>query len=209
MRLLGTLVAAGLAVAAPTNASAAKLAVDPAKPCYRSGEAVALVGSGYSPFGSVDVTRDGSSLGHLDSDETGAFNGDLTLALGHGQGTRTYTATDRSDPALTSSAVILITAVEVRLRPLGGPPGRILKVAASGFERGGMLWAHLTRVRSGRVTNRRIGRPRGACGTVHARRRLLPAYAPDGRYRVQFDDHRAFLRRRRFKDVYSIEVRRP
>lgn len=209
MRLLGTLVAAGIAIAAPTNASAAKLAVDPPKTCYRSGEAVNLLGYGYSPFGSVEVTRDGFSLGQLDSDQSGAFEAELTLALGRGQRTRTYTATDLSDPALTGSAPILVTAVEVRLRPLGGAPGRILSIAARGFRRGGMLWAHLRRVRSGRVTTRRIGRPRGKCGTVHARRRLLPAYAPDGRYRVQFDDHRAFRRGRRFKDVYTIEVEGP
>jgi hypothetical protein len=211
MRLLCTLVAAGIAVAAPANApAAANLAVDPPKACYRSGETLTLLGTGYSPSGSVDVTRDGAAVGPLDADGSGAFEAELTLGLGGGRRTRTYTATDRSDPALTASAVILVTAVDVRLRPLDGAPGRMLSVAARGFKPGGMLWAHVRRQGGGGgVKNLRIGRPRGDCGTLRTRRRLLPANAPDGRYRIQFDDHRAFRRERQFTDVYTVEVKRP
>jgi hypothetical protein len=148
-------------------------------------------------------------LGQLTADANGSFETGLVLGLAHGERRRTYTATDLSDPALTGAAKLLVTAVEVRVRPLHGPPGRILRITARGFERGRTLWAHLRRARGGRVTNQRMGRVRGACGTVRARRRLLPAYAPDGRYRVQFDDHRAFRRGRRFADIYTIEVNQP
>ena len=209
MRGLVAVLAVGLAVAAPAGASAATLAVDTPNSCYRSGQTVTLLGSGYSPFGSVEIARERSPLGQLTADANGSFEAPLVLGLAHGERSRTYTATDLSDPALTGAAKLVVTAVEVRVRPLQGPPGRILHIAARGFERRGTLWAHLRRVGGGRGTNLRIGRVRGSCGTVHARRRLLSAYAPDGRYRVQFDAHRAFRRGRRFKDVYTIDVRRP
>jgi hypothetical protein len=207
MRLRGTLVAAALAVAAPANALGATLVVDPPKACYRSGETVALRGSGFSPSGPVDVMREGSPLGPLDADASGAFGAELTLALGAGQRTRTYTATDRSDLELTGSATILVTAVAVRLRPLTGEAGRVLRIDARGFKSGGTLWAHVSPAAGGDVLNVRIGKPSGGCGRLHARRRLVPASAPVGRYRIQFDDHGRFRPGRRFRDIYTVEVK--
>jgi len=155
------------------------------------------------------VTRDGSFLGQEFTDASGTFIGQLTLALNRGERTRTYAATDTVDPSLTSSVVIRVTAVRVDLRPLDGPPERRLRIEARGFEPGGMLWAHVERLRTGRVTNRRIGVPRGECGTLTVRRRLLRSDAPTGRYRIQFDDYHAYRRGRKFRDVYSLKVTAP
>src|SRR5215212_2162935 len=62
-------VVAGLvALAAPASTSAALLTVTPQKRCYSSGEAVNLLGTGFSPLGSATVTRDGTTLGALMTD---------------------------------------------------------------------------------------------------------------------------------------------
>ena len=141
-------VAAGLVVlAAPATASAATLRVTPQKRCYSSGESLNLLGSGFSPLGSVSVTRDGAPVGPLQTDANGAFNGLLTVAQTSGKRTKTYTARDDAVSTLTASLQITVSAVRVDLSPVNGAPGRRLLIKASGFTTGKTLWAHVTKGR--------------------------------------------------------------
>jgi hypothetical protein len=208
-------VAAGLlALALPASASAAELKVSPQKRCYSAGESVNLLGSGFTPAiaptpgdpdpDEVRIDRGAAALGTLDTDAAGAFNGVLTLAQDSGRRTKTYTATDLVTPGLSASLQITVSAVRVKLSPETGPPGRVMKLRASGFTTGKTLWAHVRRGKSKR--NFKLGRLKGACGGLVVRRRLLPRNAPLGVHTVQFDTFRKYKANRAVSDRYTITV---
>ena len=199
-------VAGAAALALPSAASAAELTVSPQKRCYGSGESVNLLGSGFTPLSSATVTRDGSTLGALNTDGNGAFNGILTVGQNRGRQTKTYTATDDTDPSLTASAQITVSSVRVNLAPASGAPGRILRINAHGFTTGKTLWAHISRGKSRRHI--KIGRLRGACGNLKTRKRLLPRDAAIGVHTIQFDTFRRYDKNQRVRDRYTITVTR-
>jgi hypothetical protein len=208
MRLtLSAAVAAAVALVAPVAASAATLTVDPAKPCYGTGERVSILGTGYSPNGTVTISRNGTPLDPpLPADAMGAVGGTLTLAQTKGRENRTYAATDNQNPMLTASLDIVVSAVNVALRPQNGPPGRRLRIRASGFTTGKRLWAHIRRGRFKRDV--RIGRLKRACHNLKVRRRLLPRNAGLGFWRVQFDTFRRYKKERQQFYRYVVEVKR-
>lgn len=196
-----------VALAFPATASAASLGISPHKRCYSSGESVNLLGTGFAPLSSATVSRGTTPFPKpLDTDGNGAFNGLLGLSLDSGRETRTYTATDSSDPSLTASIQIKVSSVRVGLKPSNGAPGRILRMTARGFTTGATLWAHVTRGASTR--NLKVGRLKGACGDLTARRRLLPRDAAVGVYTVQFDTFRRYRADRPVQDAYTITVSR-
>jgi hypothetical protein len=202
-------VAAGvLALAVPSAASAASLDVSPDKRCYSSGERINLLGSGFSPLGTANITRDGQPLpgprSDLPTDANGAFNGVLTLFQANGRQTKTYAATDASDSTLTASRQITVAAPRVGLRPANGAPGRLMRITARGFATGPTLWAHV-RYR-GSTRNLKIGRLKGACGGLQTRRRLLPRNARLGVHRIQFDTSRRYDPDAATRDLYEITV---
>jgi hypothetical protein len=209
--LLAATALAAVALAAPAAASAATFSLSPVQPCYGSGERVQLAGSGFTPGGSVDVSKDGTSLGATQADVNGAFTGvGLKLGRRSGRGTVTYTATDMTDPSLTASTQIVLSAVNVVLRPQSAAPGRRMRIRATGFTTGRTLWAHVIRGRSKRHI--KLGRLRGACHDLTTRRQLLPRNARVGVYTVQFDAFRKYVKasadRRENSVSYTITVRR-
>ena len=199
-------VAAAVALAAPSAASAASLTVSPQKRCYSAGEEVNLLGTGFSPLGNATITRDGAMVGSLPNDANGSFNGLLTLAQNRGKRTRTYTAADDIDPTITASAQITVSAVRVSLTPANGPPGRLMTIAANGFSTGPTLWAHVKRGKTKRTL--KIGGLKGACGGLKTRRRLLPRNAALGVHTIQFDTFRRYKPRRPVSYTYTIAVTR-
>jgi hypothetical protein len=205
---LSALATALTALTLPAVVSAAELRVEPHRNCYGSGEVVGLMGSGFTPnlVEGIKVTKDGDPLGELSTDSNGGFNATLRLGQGNGRRTRTYTATDTSNPTLTASTQIVVSEVEVRLRPRSGAPGRRLRIGAVGFTQGDTLWAHI--VGGNSVRHLRIGRLKGACHKLRARRRLLSPNARVGTYTVQFDAFRRYRQRRRQSVGYLITVRR-
>jgi hypothetical protein len=198
--------AGAAALALPSAASAAELTVSPQKRCYSSGEAINLLGTGFSPLGTATVTRDGGFLGQLNTDGNGAFNGILTVAQNSGRRTKTYTATDDTNPATSASTQITVSSVRVGLAPASGAPGRRLRITARGFTTGRTLWAHIRRGRSTR--NVKIGRLKGACGGLETRKRLLPQNAAIGVHTIQFDTFRRYSAKQAVRDRYTITVTR-
>jgi hypothetical protein len=186
-----------VAFAAPAAASAASLAVDPVRSCYREQETVFLMAEGYTPNGFVDFTRDGTLIERLQAGPSGAISGNLTLRdLLSGRRRLTYVATDVADPSIEASVTLLTTATFARVRPLGGVANLPRRITARGFFRGRTLWAHVVRLRRGaRPSLRRtlkIGPVRGPCHTVSAKKRLFRRGVRRGRYRVQFDTFRRY-----------------
>jgi hypothetical protein len=198
-------VAAGAAMLAfPSAASAAELTVSPDKSCYRSEEVVNLLGTGFTPQSTVTVTRGGTAFPPLTTQADGSFGGKLTLFLDSGRETRTYVATDDSNPSLTASTQITVSAVRVGLKPATGAPGRIMTVTARGFTTGSVLWAHVRH--QGSTRNVRIGRLKGACHGLKTRKRLLPQNAALGVHTIQFDTFRRYRAKRAVKDLYTVSV---
>ncbi len=152
------------------------------------------------------MTKDGEAIGALSTDVGGAFNGTLRLGQRNGKRTSTYTATDTSNPTLTASAQIVVSEVDVRLRPGSGAPGRRIMIGAVGFTEGKTLWAHI--VRGNSVRHLKIGTLKRACHKLRSRRRLLRSGAALGVYTVQFDAFRRYRERRPQSVGFTITVRR-
>jgi hypothetical protein len=198
-------------LALPSAASAAEFTVSPEKRCYGSGETVLLHGTGFTPTTDpsdtsprVRITRGSTSVGTVRTDAFGAFDASLGFGLDSGRQTRTYTATDLVDPALTASTQIIVSAVRVGLKPANGAPGRIMTITARGFTTGPVLWAHVRHAGSGR--NVKIGRLTGACHDLKTRKRLLSQNAALGQYTIQFDTFRRYKDSRRVQDRYAVTV---
>ena len=191
-------------LAAPSAAQAASLTPNPEKSCYRSGETVHFVGGGFTPSGSVNLTRDGISVSPIPADAAGRFDASLRLLQDQRQEERTYTATDSSDTGLSASAAVTVSSVGVGLSPRTGPVSRRFRISARGFTTGRTLWAHVIHKRSKR--HLRIGRLKGACHNLSARRRLLPRSARLGRHKIQFDTFRRYRANRAVKTTYPINV---
>jgi hypothetical protein len=204
---------AAVALAVPPVAWPATLTPSPEKPCYRGGpgrdgEPVNLLGEGFSPSTTIDVSRNGEPFGQLTSDAEGAFNGLIQrLVQTSGQERRVYRAIDSVDPARRASVRLLVTAVEVNLGPPDGvEPGRKLRIGARGFTSGRTLFAHI--VREHTVRNMRIGRLKGPCRKLLAYKRLFGDKARVGTYKVQFDTSRAYSARTPVRIPFRVTIRR-
>jgi hypothetical protein len=197
---------AAVGLAAPAAADAAALTGTPAKPCYRAGESVTLAGSGYTPNGVVSITSDGAPLGTDVADGAGNFSGALRVGVPSGEKVKTYAASDQSNPANTASVQLRISALAVNLRPRTGRPNRRFRIGARGFTTGRTLYAHVVRGAFRRTV--RIGRLKGPCRKISARKRLFPGSIATGRYRVQFDTRRRYRRGTKVKIVRGFQVTR-
>ena len=191
-------------LAAPSAAHAASLTTKPAKPCYRSGETVHFLGDGFTPSGSVNLTRDGTFVSPIPLDGAGRFDAGLRLLQDRRRQERTYTATDVNNPGVSASVPVTVSAVGVALSPGTGPVSRRFRIHARGFTTGRTLWAHVIHTRSKRLL--RIGTLKGGCHDLRARRRLLPRNARLGRHRIQFDTFRRYRRDRAVQASYPIRV---
>ena len=204
---LAVLPAALLLLAAPTSASAATLAVSPSKACYRSGERLAIGGTSYTPNGAVNVTSNGSPIGSISTNPAGVFSGFLTVGLPSGEKVKTYAATDQTNPALTAAKALRVSALDVRVSPKNGRPGRRLHIRARGFTTGKRLYAHILRGKHYR-RNVGIGRLKGACHRLNVRKRLFSSRSRSGTYKVQFDGRRHYSRKAKVKVRFRVVVYR-
>ena len=191
-------------------AAQANLSVDEVAPCYREQSTVHLVGGGFTQNGQVVFTRDGTPIGNpIVASAAGELFPQLILpGLVAGQKRLTYVATDQTNPALTAQVSLLVTATDVGLRPEGGAPHRLLTINARGFFGGGTLYAHVVRTgrHAGKARNLRIGRIRGSCKQVEARRRLFSKGTAPGKYRVQFDTFRRYKSKREIETEFVVTV---
>jgi hypothetical protein len=184
--------------------------VDEVGPCYREQSTVHLVGGGFTQNGQVVFTRDGTPIGNpIVASAAGELFPQLILpGLVSGQKRLTYVATDQANPTLSAQVSLLVTATDVGLRPEGGEPHRLLTINARGFFEGSTLYAHVVRTgrQPGRARNLRIGRIRGSCKQVEARKRLFSRGTAPGKYRVQFDTFRRYKSKREIETEFVVTV---
>jgi hypothetical protein len=199
---------AAIVLAAPVAASAATLGVSPAKPCYRAKEPSSMSGSGFTPYGAVNVAVNGTALkgSPLNADSNGTIGSSLMLGQLEGQQRKTVLATDVTNPALTASVSVLVSAVTVDVTPQDGIAGERVRIRARGFTTGKALYAHV-RKKHGRVLrNVRLARLKGACRTGSVKRRLFSPHTRYGVYKVQFDTSRRYSPRAAVKSDYTVTI---
>ena len=180
---------AAVALAAPAAAPAATLEVD--KSCYAPGEKVAFSGGGFTPNGPVALSVGGQQLGIGKANGVGEFAVSLGAPMIQGkERVDTFTATDQTNLSLTATTAVRLTSLKVTVKPRNGDPTKAKRIVARGFTTGTTLYAHVRRGSSKR--NVRIGKLKGACKTLTAKRKLFPASAAEGVYKVQFDTRRTY-----------------
>ena len=83
-----------------------------------------------------------------------------------------------------------------------------MRISARGFFGGSTLYAHVVRrgKHGGRRAHMRIGRVKGDCMKVHARKRLFSAAPRPGRYLVQFDTFRRYKAARKVESEFIVTV---
>ena len=191
-------------------AAQASLSVDEVAPCYREQSTVHLVGGGFTQNGQVVFTRDGTPIGNpIVASAAGELFPQLILpGLVSGQKRLTYVATDQTNPTLSAQVSLLVTATDVGLRPEGGAPHRLLTINARGFFGGSTRYAHVVRTgrHPGKARNLRVGRVRGSCKQVEARKRLFSKGTAPGKYRVQFDTFRRYKSKREIETEFIVTV---
>jgi len=210
-----TAVLTAAVVAAPPAAWAAELEVHPAKRCFGTSDRVRLVGTGFTPSGSVNIRRDGKILNRrngkilpIETDSAGrvavvATVPDLTRAAQ----TSTYSAIDRADPARRASVPVRLSDLAVTIKPDDAAADRPRRIRARGFTvRGKALYAHVVRKRMRRTL--RVGQLEGGCKTAGGLRRLFGKNAAPGTYRVQFDTFRKYKPARVQRVRFNVTIRR-
>jgi hypothetical protein len=197
-----------MAGVAPTAAHAADVVVMPPKPCYRGGEEATVSAAGFTPGGVVSLSHRGFTVFLMRADDFGNAGG--TLVFGRGSDPRprheVYTVADRSNPAVTAKVRVKLADLAVTMRPTTGDPARPRVIRASGFMGGRRLYAHVVRGNHRRTIS--VGRLRGDCRTLRARRQLFPSGAASGRYRVQFDTRRRYARHTPERVTFGYRVYR-
>jgi hypothetical protein len=164
--------------------------------------------AGFTPGSVVSLSHRGFTVFLMRADDFGNAGG--TLVFGRGTSTRPrtelYTATDRSNPAVAAEVRLKVADLAVTMRPGAGDPARTRTIRASGFMSGRRLYAHVVRGRDRRTIS--VGRLRGDCRKLTARRQLFRSNTPRGRYRVQFDTSRRYARRTPERVTFRVTVYR-
>lgn len=206
-RRLAAAVVTASALAAPVSAQGATLSANVTKACYGTADAVPLVGAGYIPGSSVRLTRDGLAFPKpITPDAAGGFAIIARLAtVPMGKTQTTFAATDTADAAVTaSSAPIRVSATTIRIRPANASPVALRRIRANGFTTGKTLYMHV--VRGGKSRDVQVGRLKGTCRGVTAKRRFFRRNYSTGQYLLQFDTFRRFRRSRVQKVTFPLRV---
>jgi hypothetical protein len=192
-----------LALVVPATASAAMLSVD--KRCYGPGDAISFTGTGFTPNNQAALSVSGQQLGFAAVNPIGEFEAKAVAPIIRAKRrTDIYTATDQANLALTASAPVQLSSLNVKVTPKNGDPAKRKKIVARGFTTGKVLWAHVRR--SGKARNVKIGKLKGACKTIDKKRQIFPSDAATGVYTVQFDTKRNYSANTRPNITFLVTV---
>lgn len=200
-----TITAAGTAATTATAQGAPTITISPAKPCYLAGERISASGSGFTPGAAVQFKVDDQVLGSLPADPAGNIAAQVSLPRLRGVTTHTLSATD-VNTALAAGAPFMGTTNMVTVKPRKADAGTRLRLQGSGFLAGDRVYMHVRG--RGYKSDKRVGSPKGPCGTFSKRTRIVPAGARSGKYRVQFDAKRRYSKRTTPRVVGTMTVTR-
>lgn len=189
-------------MAAP--AQAATLTGDQA--CYQENEPVQMTGTGFTPNGLVNFSRDNLSFGTVSADAAGnvAARGPAPQIGSTKQRNFVIEARDATNPGIFATINPIVTRFGVTVNPRGGNPARKRRIKARGFTEGRTLYVHVRR--KGRGKNIKLGRLKRPCGTKSVRKRIFSRRAKPGIYTVQFDTRRRYSSKTFPKVTYRVTI---
>lgn len=196
-------------LAAPTVAQAATLQAINKKPCYGTGDRVALGAQGFTPNGSTKLAIDQRE--YKETLRTGADGSSRITAtlplLRPGKRFSIFSLRDLGGTqSVATTSRIRVSPLRVRIRPRNARPNALRRIRAGGFTTGRTLYMHV--VRGGRSRNVRIGALKGPCRSLSARKRIFNDDFRVGQYRVQFDTARRYRASRLQKFLFRFTVTR-
>jgi hypothetical protein len=187
-----TVATAGMAASAAT-AQAAALTITPAKACYVTGESADVAGTGYTPNGQVTASFAGQTA-TVFADPAGNIALRLTVLPVKGVKTLAVGATDVTNPALTASLPLLATRLHVDVNPTHAAAGKKLRIKGYGLLGGPKVYMHI-RGPGGYRSDKRIAKSAAPCGTFKTHRKMIPAGARSGAYKVRFDAKKKYSKK--------------
>lgn len=192
------------ALAAAASAQAATLAGD--KACYQESEPVNVVGTGFTPNGVVNFSRDNQAIGPLTADPTGTVRGGGPAPRITPSRERKFVleARDAANPSIFATINPLATVFDVTVKPQGGNPARKRRISARGFTEGKSLYVHVRR--GGKGKNIKLGKLKRPCGTKKLRKRIFKRKAKTGIYTVQFDTRRKYTNKAFPKVTFRVTI---
>lgn len=198
-RTIILIVALVATLAASTAAHAATLATDTR--CYQETQDVVVSGTGFTPMGTVSITRDGVPFGTAMADATGSFQAKFAAAELPRDQRESVTSLAATDMALSTATVrYRTTKVYADFAPDKGDPKTLtVRFEVAGF---GLLRRHasvyLHYISPGKKVRRtvRLGTAVGTCGVIRRtrKRHLFPFPAERGLWILQFDTNKKYTR---------------
>jgi hypothetical protein len=199
MRRTVLLIAALTAALAAPAAHAATLATDTR--CYQETQDVVVTGAGFTPLGTVSITRDGAPFGTANADATGSFQAKFAATEMPRDQRESVTSLAATDAALTTATTrYRTTKIYADFSPDEGDPKTLtVRFEVAGF---GLLRRHasvyLHYVSPGKKLRRtvRLGTALGTCGVIRTtrERHLFPFPAERGKWILQFDTNKKYTR---------------
>ena len=165
-----------------------------------------VTGSGFTPNGVVNFSRDNQAFGTLTADAAGNITGKgaaprITPAK---QRNFTLEARDATNPALVATIAPLATRFAVTVKPKQGNPGRTRRIKARGFTEGKTLYVHVRR--NGKGKNIKLGKLKKPCGNKSVKKRIFKRTTKPGVYKVQFDTRRKYSSKALPKVTFQVTI---
>ncbi len=188
-----------LVFAAAPLAQAATLATDTR--CYQETQDVVVSGTGFTPNGTVSITRDGAPFGTANADGAGNLQAKFAAAELPRAQRESVTSLAATDVALNTATVrYRTTKIYADFTPDEGDPKTLtVRFTVSGFgllRRRASVYLHY--ISPGKKLRRtvRLGTAVGTCGVIRRtrERHLFPFPAERGRWILQFDTNKKYTR---------------
>jgi hypothetical protein len=228
--LLRTLLLTAAFAAIGAAPAAALPQLQPLKPCYVAAqeeqrEFVVVDGSGFTPFGFVDIFVDDTQQPKTDPEARAAYDGTLKGSvpapfIESGQRTFTLRATERDNVDNTASTTSKVTRLSVEQVPAKASTRERVRFRGRGFTTRvpgvvpdttvpAPVYAHYVFAGKSRKTVR-IGTPTGDCGLISSKRRQFPfKKSPQvGVWTIQFDQDAVYNPKAPIRVPLTIRVRK-
>jgi hypothetical protein len=197
-RIASITLAVAISAGLPAAASAATLTVD--APCYRQGAPIGFTLAGYTPGDFVTLSYNGGLLDAVQVGPDGSYAGSFDAGrTGDGETVHSTQLVGSDAAGNTASSPVLVSVPFVSVKPANTKPSKMATIKVSGFFDVATLYAHYAYTKSDvshplRKTIK-LGKPRGPCGTLTYRGKLLPFKKPKpGVWEIQVDGRFGFKR---------------
>lgn len=206
-RLLSAALAAAAVLAAAAPAQGART-LDVTRQCAYSRQTVNFAGTGYAKDAPYRLTMNGRTILRARTTTTGDIAGIVRLPrISRAAGERRFVlrAADRGGSTTTR---LYATTLDARFSPAlpRSIRSRVTFTIRGFLRRFRTAYVHYIRPNGTVRATVSLGRTAGPCGRVVARRQLFPFVPTAGRWRLQFDLERTYVKGRRPKPFVRIPL---